>query len=139
PGPDGDAVADHVEVAAAEVHHPVAVLVLDVRVPDVPLVRDRPIEHPGPARHLVDLERDLLSKAGKGLPYAVSGDAPADRVQFLDGRVHRAAGLEVRSAHRVGRKSGYEASRSRMIGSGIGHSMPNAGSFHRTPRACCGE
>ncbi len=102
PRPDGNAVVDHVEVAALEVHHPPAVLVLDVRVPDVPLVWDRPVEHPGSARHLVDLERDLPAEAGEGPADAVARDAPTDRVQLLDQRVHRAAGPEIRVAHLVG-------------------------------------
>ncbi len=87
---------------------------------------------------------DLTLDPVKGVPKARSRDAAADREELLDQREHlatRRGGVRSRvgPAHEdSGLKSGYEASRSTMTGSGRGQSMPNAGSFQRTPRPACG-
>ena len=79
------------EVARPEVDHPAPARVRDIGIGDVPLARDRPVEDARPARNLPDLERHLFSDAEEGLPEAVAGDAPADRVQLLHEAVHRLA------------------------------------------------
>ena len=61
----------------------------------------------------------------------VPQDVAAQLSRFSDEKdLHRACGFPRR---------GYARSRSETIGSGKGHSIPSAGSSHRTPRACSGE
>src|SRR5207248_5411264 len=78
------AVADDVQVRLLEVDDAAAVRRSDVRVPDVPFQRDRPVQHLRAGRHLVAVERDVLADDVEGLPRAVAGDAAADRVEPLD-------------------------------------------------------
>jgi hypothetical protein len=82
--PHRHAVADHVQVAVAEVDHPPAVRVGDPGVADVPLPRHRPVEHLGAARDLVDLQVELAADDPECPADPVAGDAAADRVQLGD-------------------------------------------------------
>ena len=75
-------VVQDVQVAAAEVDHPLARGILDVRVADGPLRRDRPIEDLGAGRHLVHLEIDVPAEMGEGPAHSIAGDAAADRVDL---------------------------------------------------------
>jgi hypothetical protein len=91
-GTYGEAVADNVEVASPEVDDPVTVRIRDVRITDVPFVRDDPIEYLGAAWHLVSLERNVLCEHTQRLAHAVSGDTATDRVQPPDEAMHLLAG-----------------------------------------------
>jgi hypothetical protein len=79
-----DAVAHHVQVAGLEVDHPLAGGVGHEGVADVPLARHRPVEHPGAAGDLVDLQVELAADELQGAAHPVPGDAAADRVQLGD-------------------------------------------------------
>src|SRR6266545_5787345 len=74
----GDAVAHYVQVVVAEVDHAATARVLDEGAPDVPLLRDGPIEDLGACRDVMELERDPLADPIEGLPYPIPRDAPAD-------------------------------------------------------------
>ena len=91
-GVDGDRVADDVQVVLLEVDDPVAVLVEDVGIADVPLGGHGPVEDPGAGGHLVDRQGQVLAEDAERLAHAVAGDAPADREQAPRERVHRRAG-----------------------------------------------
>src|ERR1700738_2613201 len=62
--------------------------VLDESVPDVPFLRDGPIEHRSAAGHLVDLKRIWSSDDLESPSHPVAGHAPADRIQLGDQIVH---------------------------------------------------
>ncbi len=95
------AVAEHVQAGRGEVDDPAAGGVGDVRVPDVPLLRHRPVEHLRPGRYLVHLQRNVLADDLQGGAHAVAGDAPAQRVQPLHQRVHLLADRGHRRHRRV--------------------------------------
>ena len=73
-----------------------------------------------------DVEGGLVVRVDL-VPRAVSKDISSELSRFSDKEdLHRARGFTSR---------GYSRSRSETIGSGMGHSIPSAGSSHRTPRA----
>ena len=88
-----NAVAHDVEVAVREIDDAATVRILDVRVADVPFLRDGPVEDLRAARDLVELQGDPLADPTQGLADPVPGDAPADREQLLHEPEHLGPGL----------------------------------------------
>src|SRR5712692_4589413 len=76
-------VVQDVEVAVLEVHNPLPAPVLDVRILNVPLFRNCPIEDGCSRRYVEGLQRNLVLDHGQGPTDSVAGNAPANRVQFL--------------------------------------------------------
>src|SRR5206468_12756809 len=126
------AIAHHVEVRDAKVDDTPPFGPGDVRVADVPLVGDCPVEHLRPARHLVDLKWNPRPDRTQGLSHSLAGDAAADREELPHQLRHPLAAV---GAHSPASKSGYVRSRSLMISTSPGQSISNAGSSQRTPRA----
>ena len=73
------AVAHDMQVRALKVDDPIAALILDPRIANVPFARHRPIEHRCSGRHLVDRQRQTLLDSVERLPDAVSRNAATDR------------------------------------------------------------
>ena len=59
--PHRDAVAHDVEIGSGEVDDLFARAILYVRITNVPLARDRPVEDPGSRRNLARLQRKMRS------------------------------------------------------------------------------
>src|SRR6266849_526026 len=76
-------VVQDVEVAVLEVHNPLPAPVLDVSILNVPLFRNCPIEDGCSRRYVEGLQRNLVLDHGQGPTDSVAGNAPANRVQFL--------------------------------------------------------
>ena len=79
-----DAVVQHVEVTPPEVDDAFAGRVLNVSVPDVPFLRNGPVEHGGAGGNLFQPQRDGPLKEPEALSQPIAGDAPAKRVKVLD-------------------------------------------------------
>ena len=77
---DRDAVVQNMEVRFLEINDLLPLFVLYVSIPDIPLPGDRPVEHPGPRRNFVGLERYMPLKYGHGLSKSIPCYTPADRV-----------------------------------------------------------
>ncbi len=127
-GTDRDAVPEYVQVRAAEVDDALAGCVRDPCIADVPLTRQHPVEHLGTARDLCDLERYLPPEDRERLADAVSGKAPADRVELAHEAVQLGAervlvrqSAPVDSCH--ARASGY--ARTVVVGIGTTNRQPN--------------
>ena len=122
----GNAVADDVEVAVRHVHDAATGGILDVRVADVPFLRDGPVEDLRAARDLVQLQGDALADPTQGLADPVPGDAPADREQLLHEPEHLGPGLLcIEPQHQVAHglqwvSAGSRASLPTSTGSGMG-------------------
>jgi hypothetical protein len=82
-GADRLAAVDDVQRGVREVDHAPAVRAGDMRLADVPLVRDRPVEHLGAGRQLGARERDVLGDDVERRPHTVAGKAAAEREQTL--------------------------------------------------------
>src|SRR6476659_335156 len=76
------AVAYEVEVRLLKVDDTLTVP-CDVRVANVPLVGDRPVEDPSASRNLVHLEWEPFGYRRQSLADSVAGDAPAERKQLF--------------------------------------------------------
>ncbi len=87
------AVAHDVQIRVGEIDDGVAAGVLDVPGADVPLLRDRPVEHLRARRHLAHLEIDVAAHQAERRPDAVAGDAAADRIELRRQRIGALAGL----------------------------------------------
>ena len=82
---DGDAVAHDVQVAGLEVDEAIAAAGWrDVRIADLPLIGDRPVEHPRPGCHAAASDRDLGRNAIERRTRTRADDAPTDRIEVLD-------------------------------------------------------
>src|SRR6266849_6020505 len=77
------AVVQDVQVAVLEVYNPLAALVFDIGISNVPLFGYGPIEDSRSRRYLEGPQRNPLLDHGQGPTESVSGNAPANRVQFL--------------------------------------------------------
>ena len=66
------------QVVLPEIDEFLASIVEDIGVPDVPLLRDRPIQDLGTGRDFVYRERDMLLDDPQCFTNPVAGDAPAD-------------------------------------------------------------
>jgi hypothetical protein len=75
------AVIQNMKIVALEIHDALACRILDVRVPDIPLVRHYPIKHPLPARNFLKLHRNGLLKRVQTLTDTVTRNTPADRIK----------------------------------------------------------
>jgi hypothetical protein len=80
------AVVQDVQVVAPEIDDPLAGRVLDVGVPDIPLARDRPVEHRRAARYLVHLEINVPGETDPAATHAIARDAPANRIDLCGQR-----------------------------------------------------
>ena len=77
-------VAYEVKVVLPEIHDPPAGSVGDVRMPDRPFIRDRPVEGLSARWHFVSLKSwEQLSEVFKCLPNPRTGEAPANRKEVL--------------------------------------------------------
>ena len=85
------AVPDDVQVRRLKIHHPAAVGRGDVRVADVPLVRNGPVEDLRAARHLVQLEWNAVRDLAQRFTDAGTRDAAADREELGREGVHALA------------------------------------------------
>ena len=94
------AVADDVEVRLAEVDDAPAVCGGDVSVPDIPLVRDGPVEDLGAAGHLVDLERNPCSNFSQVLADSLTCDAATEGKDARSELLHALPGSCDRSGRR---------------------------------------
>jgi hypothetical protein len=72
------------EVRVSEIDDAVASLVLDVRVCDVPLFWNGPVEHLCSTWNLANLKVQLSSDQPQCLSDSVAGDARADRLETAD-------------------------------------------------------
>jgi hypothetical protein len=88
--PEGLAVAHDVEVRLLEIDDAAPVLG-DIRVGDVPLVRNGPIKDLGAARHLIEIERYPTSHSSQRFSDPVARDAATDREELAHKRLHRLA------------------------------------------------
>ena len=79
---DGRRVAQDVQVRGAKIDHALTARVGDVGVGDVPLARDRPVEHGSARRHLGRLDVDVAAEDAERPAHAVAGDAAADRIEL---------------------------------------------------------
>jgi hypothetical protein len=86
---DGRAVVQDVEARVGEVDHTLPVRPVDPGGPDVPLVRDDPVENMGPGRCLDDLERNVSADEPKRLTEPLARDAPTEREHLSHSRMDR--------------------------------------------------
>ena len=137
------AVADDVEVRLAEVDDALARARRNVRVADVPLVGDGPVEDLRPARHSPGSSgiRSSIAASVRRTPSPVmlrqigkSAAAMPHPVSCTRGR----NGDRRHEASSLATKSGYERSRSLTTAITPGHAISNAGSSKRTPRSLRG-
>jgi hypothetical protein len=80
------------EVRSLKVDDFLARRIPNVGVLDIPLARDRPVEHLRPGWNFVNLQGNMLLEAPKRLTNSISSDASADRKQFRNKPVHFDAG-----------------------------------------------
>src|SRR6266404_8573406 len=81
-GVNWDAVIQNVEITFLKIHNALPVGILDIRIPDVPLFGNRPVENGRSCRQLEDFQRNTPADRGQGLSKSIPGDAPADRIEF---------------------------------------------------------
>jgi len=74
--------------------------ILDVRIRDIPFLRNLPVEHGSSRRDLVALERDVPSEKVYRLADSISGDAPANREDLSRERINVLADAAVCSQRR---------------------------------------
>jgi hypothetical protein len=72
------AIAHNMEIRFSEVDDSPTVCRRDIRVSDIPFVRNFPVEHLSTARYLVDFKRNPPGYLSKRLTNSVTGDASAD-------------------------------------------------------------
>ena len=87
-GADRDAVTHQVQGVLCDVGHTATRGVGDVRLADVPLVADRPVEHLRPRRDPHRLQRHGLAQDAQRLADAVAGQAPREGVETLHPVTH---------------------------------------------------
>ncbi len=85
------AVADEVQIVVRKIDDFFAVRSLDPGLANVPLPGNRPVEHRGARRHLMNVNRQLCANAVKRCPNTIAGYAAADGVELLGQRIHRGA------------------------------------------------
>src|SRR5258706_9217788 len=72
------------QVCQSEIDILLASPILDIRVANIPLARDDPIEDLGPGRYFVNLKLDVRVYRAQGLPDAKAGDTAANRIYLRD-------------------------------------------------------
>src|SRR5258708_2464954 len=80
--PYRDAVANHMKTGFLEINHAFPARVRHIRIADVPLLGNRPIEHASAARYLVLVERNQSLQNRESLTNSIACDASADGVKF---------------------------------------------------------
>src|SRR5947209_3073252 len=85
--PHGHAVAHDVQIRLCKVDDFFAALVFYVGIANVPFARNGPVENRGPGRNFMNLQGDVFAKLTQRMPYAIAGDAAANRVYFGSKRI----------------------------------------------------
>ncbi len=86
--PDRDAVPDDMEIRLRKVDDLLPFGVPDIRVLDVPFLRDGPVEYRSATLRLAGLKGHASSDDLQSLAHPVSSHAPADRIKLGDQIVH---------------------------------------------------
>jgi len=78
-----------------EIHDPPAGLIGNIRIPDRPLIRDRPVKGSSAGRHAVTLKSwEQLSQVLESFPNSGTGETPADWKEIPCPAKHRLARQE---------------------------------------------
>src|SRR5882672_9288086 len=91
--PHRHAVAHDVQIRLCKVDDFFAALVFYVRVANIPFARNDPVKNRGPGRNFMNPQGDVLVKLMQRMPYAIAGDAAANRVYFGSKSVDLFAGV----------------------------------------------
>src|SRR5437870_973295 len=83
-----DGVADDVEIAFLKIYDFIPFSVSDVRIANVPFLRDCPVKGLGPTWHLMGSKWDILLENPKCLAHAVASDTAANGKQPRREHVH---------------------------------------------------
>src|SRR6267143_4722708 len=139
--PDGNTVIDNVKIRALEIDDAFAAGIHHVCVANIPFFGDSPVKDLRAGGHFAECQRNELSDRTQGLTQAFAGDAATNWIEISDQAVQFTTdtgasrrGLNSRRIHwpkplSGSKKTGYLRSRSRMVRSADGHSMPKEGSF----------
>src|SRR5688572_29149058 len=85
----GGRIAEHMQVAIAEIDNALTIWAQKISVADIPFVGDFPVEAAGAARHLVQCEsRRLPLQVAQRVAYALARQAATDREQIARPSIH---------------------------------------------------
>ena len=81
PSSHRNAVAHHVQIALPKVDNAFTDVVLDIGVPNIPFLRNRPVKHLSAAWDLMQFQGNSLLEQSQALPDTLARDASADWVK----------------------------------------------------------